>query len=310
MVDDPGEFHDTRAEYDWLRQALIVLYGNHDVRSADLIRQAKLRCNRATIDKFRNGRTRRLNSNIANPLWMHLVAHYRSALALPVTSASSPATEAAADDPTAFFAAVSKYYHAHKIRSGPRMDWLAGRYRFFQYSEEFNHHSADLSCAIVIGEFRIIPKPGLVLVEERQAYDGQLGKTSMTETSSGICLPKGHEFFFLMKTGARETPKFCVFHKVHYDGQPRRAQWMKGYMLKGSYDEAYFHTPVYAVREDSEEIACNIVHPDDVPPHILAELNKEVPVARASPRRRPVSGRPRGGANWRARRNIPARDAG
>jgi hypothetical protein len=133
----------------------------------------------------------------------------------------------------------------------------------------------------VLSTLTIAAKHGLVTVEETQAYDGSLGKTPMTETSVGVCLPKGHEFFFLMKTGPRETPKFCVIHKVHYDGQPRKAQWMKGYMLKGSYDEAYFHTPIYAVRQDGgDETICNIVRPDKVPPHILTELTREAPMSR------------------------------
>jgi hypothetical protein len=209
-------------------------------------------------------------------------ANHPTALSHQPAAADNAAAAIPQGDTTRLFAALTEYYDAHKARQGARIEWLSGRYSLYQYSEEFNDHDPiNLPYAIVVGSLTITAGPGLVTVDEVQAYDGSLGKTPMTESSVGVCLPKGHEFFFLMKTGPRETPKFCVIHKVHYDGQPRRAQWMKGYMLKGSYDEAYFHTPFYAVRQNGAgEIVCNIMHPDEVPPHILAELTKEATMSR------------------------------
>jgi hypothetical protein len=281
MADD-SKYLDTSTQQQQLRQALCRLHDAEEIPSARLVRVARLGCNRATLDKFRTGRTRRLNSDVAGDLWTYVFANHPTALGLPAASTDNTAGDGPPDDTTRLFAALTKYYDAHKARHGARSEWLTGRYRLFQYSEEFNGHDPiDLPCAIVLSTLIITAERGLVTVEEMQAYDGSLGKTPMTETSVGVCLPKGHEFFFLMKTGPRETPKFCVIHKVHYDGQPRRAQWMKGYMLKGSYDEAYFHTPIYAVRQDgSSETDCNIMHPSKIPPHILTELTREARMSR------------------------------
>jgi hypothetical protein len=277
MATNLQEFQDTLTHYGKLREALARLH-DEGMRSATIIQQAKLNCDRATLDKFRQSKTKRINLNLATAVWTHIDTHHRDVLDLASTSSA----DAPAHDGAPFFRALAEYFDVHPHKSGPRMDKLAGKYRFFQYSEEFNYDSPELPCAVLVGEFRIVPGADVVAVEEAQAYDGQLGKLPMTEASTGICFAKGHEFFFLMKETTRETPKFCVFHKVHYDGKPRKAQWMKGYVLKGSYDGTYFHSPIYAVRDDSAEIACNIVRPSSLPPHILAELNKGTPMARAT----------------------------
>ncbi len=164
------------------------------------------------------------------------------------------------------------------------MEYLEGCYRFYRYSEEFNAYSPDLPCAIVVGEFSIILRDNSVVVTEIQSYDGHLGKIPMTEKSTGYCFPKGHEFFFLMKAAARETPAFFVFYKVHIDGTPRKVQFMKGYMLKGSYDGTYFHSPVYILRADDNSTTCNVLRPSEIPASILAELNNDVPPIRQAGR--------------------------
>ena len=272
------EFPDTTSQYNKLRQALVRLHDDEGMRSATIIRRAKPSCDRSTLDKFRQGKTRRINLEVAAALWTYLGTHYPHAFVEPASNSTANAPE---HDGAHFSRALGEYFDVHPHKSGPRMGHLAGRYRFFQYSEEFNHNFPDLPCAVIIGEFRIITGADFAVVEENQAYDGQLGKLPMTETSTGICFAKGHEFFFLMKESTRETPKVCVFYKVHYEGKPRKVYWMKGYMLKGSYDGTYFHSPMYAVREDKGEIACNIVRPASLPLHILTELNKETPMARA-----------------------------
>ncbi len=266
------EFFDgTNAQYERLRQAVTWLHDADGITSSLLASQAKLQCNHTVLDKFRrpNG-TKRINYEDANRLWHYIALHRPEAPGfhhIPAHHSQS--------DGEAFFNGFVKYYDVHKFKTGERAAHLTGRYRFYQYSEEFNNYGPDLPCAIVIGEFCIAAEGGVVSVVETQGYDGKLGRIAMTETYTGYCFPKGHEFYFLMKETTRDTPKLCVFYDVHHEGTPQRVKFMKGYMLKGSYDDTYFHSPVYALRDDDGEITPNILRPADVPAHILTELNKK-----------------------------------
>ena len=268
MADDPQEFMGTKEQYERLRGALTKLTGD-GVRPVTILALAKVRCDRGVINKFcKPDGTDRISFNIAAALWTYPAAKQPDLLGLTAAPVQP------------LFHALVKYYDVHKHRTGPRMSYIEGLYQFYQYSEEFNNHSPALQCAVVVGEFRVGSQDGAITIDEMQSYDGHLGKIPMTEISTGYCFPKGHEFFFLMKTAERETPKFYVFYYAHIDGTPPKVQVMKGYMLKGSYDGPYFHSPVYVLRANSDPVACNILRPDEVPPHILTELGKELPMMR------------------------------
>lgn len=159
---------------------------------------------------------------------------------------------------------------------------VCGIFTAYCYSELFNA-SKKLPCAIVVGRFDIDSGGrGLITVVERQKYDGSLGKENYaSETSTGICFQRGHTIYFILKTGVRTTPKFYVFSKLLYNSDTKNIQSMTGYLLKGSADGIYFHSPVYAVRAGKEPPVCNILHPNAVDASIIEALNNELKVNHA-----------------------------
>ena len=115
---------------------------------------------------------------------------------------------------------------------------------------------------------------GAFCIEEKQYYDGNLGKQERHDVYNGYSLPKGRNICFLMREAKRETPKFYMLESEHDDPVTFQTQVLSGHMLKGSHNRKYFHSPVYAVRVPADkDVGRNILRCEDVSPHVMHELD-------------------------------------
>ena len=147
---------------------------------------------------------------------------------------------------------------------------------FYQFSESWDSTKPSKR-AIVVGQFdlTVIEYDSVVVsVSERQAYDGKLGRTMMTETYKGYCVPNNTNLCFVM-----EAPKFYVFDERFDEPALKRTSWMSGYMLKPSPGRRCFHSPVYVEKvPDDHKVSCNVLARSDIDPRILIELDKAQPI--------------------------------
>jgi hypothetical protein len=231
---------------------------------------------RTDLDKLRKGivkRPREFEKAVA--LWNVL---FSGKYGLPEADASETGAsggDEAAASPHEYFHASVRFFHVHQQRKKRVSVDLLGRFAFYHYSETFHRFSDALPRAVVVGQWDIGLEGGAYCVEEKQAYDGSLGKRRMRDAYTGCCLPKGPNICLIMRHVKTETPKFYVLEMVHEDPHTYQTEVMEGYMLKGSKKQKFFRSPVYAVRVPPEkDVECNIFRPvpPDVPPDVLHEL--------------------------------------
>lgn len=270
------EFRGDQAQFERLREALRALHASEKAKSAQLERLAKQEAaalgtsamSRTDIDKFREGTvTRPRDLQKVLPLWNVV---FSENFLLPGARAVSGN---ASDHP--FFYSAVRFFDVHQHRNKRLKVDLHGKFVFYHYSEYFHKFSEAMPRAVVVGQWDIAMDGGVCSVEEKQDYDGKLGKRAMRDLYKGYGLPKGPNMCFVLKEEKKETPKFYMLEAVHDDPETLQTQFLAGYMLKGSYHHKFFHSPVYAVRAaDGEEIQCNILRCGDIPADVMHELER------------------------------------
>jgi hypothetical protein len=270
------EFRGDHAQFERLREAVRALHASGKAKAAQLERLAKQEAaalgtsamTRTDIDKFREGIvTRPRDLQKVLPLWNVV---FSENFLLPGARAVS---DSASDHP--FFYSAVQFFDVHQHRNKRLKVDLHGKFAFYHYSEYFHKFSDAMPKAIVIGQWDIALDDGVCSVEEKQDYDGKLGKRAMRDLYKGYGLPKGPNLCFILKEEKKETPKFYMLEAVHDDPKTFQTQILAGYMLKGSYHQKFFHSPVYAVRAaDGEEIQCNILRCGDIPADVVHELER------------------------------------
>jgi hypothetical protein len=271
-------FKCTKEQCDALKAALLVLESK-GIKAATItktiMRVKAISPPRPTSDYIR----KIMAGNISSPncdgmqnLWDVVFDYYKDDLKRDVTPVEHANLELS----------VSDYFGIPSGKTDSIKEHICGKFNLYCYSEIFNA-SHKLPCAIVVGRLTISSgATGVIKVIENQKYDGRLGKEdNASENSSGICFQRGHTIYFIFKTGVRRTPKFYVFSKLLYNSDTENIQSMSGYLLKGSADGNYFHSPVYAVRAGAEPFACNILHPDAIDDKIIDALNSDLKVNHA-----------------------------
>jgi hypothetical protein len=145
---------------------------------------------------------------------------------------------------------------------------------FYHFSEVFHKFSAEIPRAVVVGQWDIDLTDGAFSIEEKQYYDGMLGKQERRDFYNGYCLPKGRNICFLMRESHKETPKFYMLEAEFDDPITHETKVLSGHMLKGSHNRKYFHSPVYAERvPGGKDVERNIMRCEDVPAHVMQELD-------------------------------------
>jgi hypothetical protein len=276
------EFRGDAEQFDRLREALRALHAEKKAKSVQLARHVKMEAGslgtafmtRQDIDKFREGeveRPRELRKVL--PLWNVV---FSGKYLLPATPAPKISDDkAAAPAGHEFFYSAVRFFDVHQHRNKRLKVDLHGKFVFYHYSEYFHKFSEAMPKAVVVGQWDIALDDGVCSVEEKQDYDGKLGKRAMRDLYKGYGLPKGPNMCFILKEGKKETPKFYMLEAVHDDPETFQTQFLAGYMLKGSYHHKFFHSPVYAVRAaDGEKIQCNILRCGDIPADVLHELER------------------------------------
>lgn len=172
-----------------------------------------------------------------------------------------------------FLISAVQFFDVHQHRQKRVSVDLLGRFAFYHYSEFFHKFSDALPRAVVRGQWDITHAGGAYCVEEKQEYDGRLGKQPMVDLYTGYCLPKGPNVCLIMRQAKRETPKFYMLEQVYDHPVTHQTVIMTGYMLKGHARKKFFHSPVYAVRvDDGADVECNIFACEQILPPIRQEL--------------------------------------
>jgi hypothetical protein len=231
---------------------------------------------RTDLDKLRKGTVKRPRDfEKAVALWNVLFSG-RHGLPTPDASETGASAEGeAAPSVHEYFHASVKFFDVHKHRQKRVSVDLLGRFAFYHYSEYFHKFSDVLPRAVVVGQWDINLEGGAYCVEEKQSYDGSLGKQAMPlDIYTGYCLPKGPNICLIMREVKKETPKFYVLEAEYDNPVTLQTEVMAGYMLKGSHKQKFFRSPVYAVRVPAEkDVECNIFRPEKIPPDVLHELD-------------------------------------
>jgi hypothetical protein len=231
---------------------------------------------RTDLDKLRRGvvkRPREFEKAVA--LWNVL---FSGKYGLPAADASETGASAegeAAPSAHEYFHASVKFFDVHQHRQTRAKKSLLGRFMFYHFSEYFHKFSASIPRAVVVGQWDIDLSDGAFCIEEKQDYDGKLGKQTMRDVYTGCCLPKGRNICFMLRQGLKETPKFYMLEAEFDDPVTHETKVLSGHMLKGSENRKYFHSPVYAVRVAADkDVECNILRCEDVkPPGVMHELD-------------------------------------
>lgn len=274
------EFKGEPEQVERLRAEIRALHARK-IKSAELMRRVEkeakslgIGCmSRTDIDKFRTGAVDRPRDiQKAVPLWNVVFSD-------PFLRRDPPPSPDAAKDSInpehEFFYSAVKFFDIHQHRNTRLKVDLIGKFVFYHYSEYFHKFSEKLQRAVVVGQWDIALADGVCCVQEKQNYDGKLGRRAMRDLYTGYGLPKGPNMCLMMKEVKKETPKFYMLEAVHDDPVTFRTEIIAGYMLKGSYPHKFFHSPVYAVRVgEGEQVECNILPCADVPEDILHELDK------------------------------------
>ena len=167
-----------------------------------------------------------------------------------------------------------KFFDIHQHRQTRAKTDLLGRFMFYHFSEVFHKFSASIPRAVVVGQWDIDLAGAAFLIEEKQYYDGRLGKQEREDVYNGYCLPKGRNICFLMREAKKETPKFYMLESDYDHPITHETKVVSGHMLKGSHNRKYFHSPVYAERVPADrDVERNILRCEDVPPHVMQELD-------------------------------------
>jgi len=268
------DFRGSDTQYARLRTALRDLY-EANVKSGQLERlvtQEALRMgveaiSRTDIDKFRKGevdRPRDFRKII--PLWTVV---FSPKFLLPTADGDRPEPSNTDGGPHEFFHAAHRFFDVNKEAVTDIQHDLPGRFQFYHFSEYF-HKFSTIQRAVVVGQWDISLSDGTYLIDEQQRYDGHIGKQPMREAYAGYCLPKGENICLFLKESKRQTPKFYMLETVYSIGATKV---YAGYMLKGSLQQKFFHSPVYAVRvPDGRAVDCNILRCEDTPAHVMDEL--------------------------------------
>ncbi len=221
----------------------------------------------STIDKFRKEETQKFqNDDVARYIWDYV---FRD-------EAISPSFKTR--DEHDFYYSFAAFFDINKHREDRALRYWPGRYTIHHYSELFNNYSPSIPCAILIGQLdiNVSSDPSVLTVQEQQSYDGHLGLNESNATYKGYLFSKGPQFYMVLQESPRETPKFYVIFKVQYEG--KTISWMRGYMMKGSYDDGhgYFHSPVYITRSKNDApVTCNILQISEISHNIIEELNRD-----------------------------------
>ena len=273
------DFRGEDAQYTRLREALGRLYALK-IKSGQLEHMVEPEARRigveamarTDIDKFRKGevgRPRDIRRII--PLWRVV---FSPAFLLPT---ADPAGQEDARSPQSggvhgFFHAAVQFYDVHQHRQTRAKTGLLGRFAFYHFSEYFHRFSA-MQRAVVIGQWDIHLVDGAYCVDEKQEYDGALGRQKMHDHYTGYCLPKGPNVCLIVREVHKETPKFYMLEALYDHPKTRQTDVLAGYMLKGSYRHKFYHSPVYALRvSETTNVQCNILRCTDIPAHVLEEL--------------------------------------
>jgi hypothetical protein len=278
------EFRGEAAQYDRLRKALWTLYDG-DIKSAEIEGLAKKEANllgiddwmaRTDLDKFREGEVKKPRGiRRVVPVWNVV---FSPKYHLPTADRPEPPpSDGGLQDgpgPHGFFDACVMFFDVHQHRQVRARKNLLGRFMFYHFSEVFHKFSASIPRAVVVGQWDIDLADGAFLIEEKQYYDGRIGKQERLDFYKGCCLPKGRNICFLMREAHKETPKFYVLESEFDDPVTHETKVLSGHMLKGSHNRKYFHSPVYAVRvAPDKDVERNILPCEDVPPHVMHELD-------------------------------------
>jgi hypothetical protein len=268
------EFRGDPAQLEQLRERLRALHETGRAKSAELERLSReearrlgtAHMTRTDIDKFREGIvTRPRDLKKVLPLWNVV---FSENFLLPATPAVS---DRATDHP--FFDSAVQFFDVHQHRQKRAKINLLGRFTFYHFSEYFHKFSNDIPRAVVVGQWDIKLSDGAYCVEEKQEYDGKLGKIPMRDFYTGYCLPKGVNICLVMRQDEKETPKFYVLESIFNDPITKQTMTIAGYMLKGSPMLGFYRSALYAVRvPDGEDVECNIFRCEKIPPHVLHEL--------------------------------------
>jgi hypothetical protein len=234
------DFRGEEAQYNRLREALRRLYALN-IKSGlleGLVKKEAQRIGvaamaRTDIDKFRKGEVGRPRDiRRILPLWSVV---FSPVFLLPTADPAGPDDQRPRQSGIhEFFHAAVKFYDVHKHRQARTKIDLLGRFAFYHFSEYF-HGFAAVKRAVVIGQWDINLVDGAYCVEEKQQYDGALGKHRMEDSYIGYCLPKGPNVCLLMREAKRETPKFYVLDAVYDNPKTLKTEVLTGQMLKGSY---------------------------------------------------------------------------
>jgi hypothetical protein len=282
----------TKNQYERLREYLRTLYDTHGIKSSLVIQAiSEVKGEKAAVptrtdlDKLRRGENKEPKGVKIENLWEAVHTKYGELLGIGPDGLTNDAPRSAVASPGeadhSFFEALSRFYYVHQDDNTRLIRFLTGRFVFYHFSEMLLDHGSPPKRAIVVGQFDIAAtgkSPPVVEVIERQACDGRLGPSAMTETYEGYCLPKGSNLCFVLRDNRKETPKFYTFHKRFEDGAPARTTWMRGYMLKPTDGDGCFHSPVFAERAPDGGVECNVLARSEIEPRILRELERAQPV--------------------------------
>jgi hypothetical protein len=280
------EFRGAPEQYKRLKAALEQLY-EADIKSAQLVTLAReeaarlginvLDCATYTdLNKLRTGEVKKARVfRRLIPVWNVV---FSGRYHLPTADPSEPPPpEAALPDgpaPHGFFDACVSFFDVHQHRQTRAKKNLLGRFMFYHFSEVFHKFSASIPRAVLVGQWDIDLVDGAFCIEEKQNYDGGIGKQEMHYVYNGYCLPKGRNICFLMRESHKETPKFYMLESEFDDPVTHETKVLSGHMLKGSHNRKYFHSPVYAVRVPADkDVGRNILRCEDVPAHVMHELD-------------------------------------
>ena len=235
------EFRGDQAQFERLREALRALHASGKAKSAQLERLAKQEAarlgtsamSRTDFDKFREGIVTRPRGLQKVLLLWNVVFSENFLL---------PGARAVYDGASnhSFFHSAVQFFDVHQHRNKRLKVDLHGRFVFYHYSEYFHKFSEAMPKAVVVGQWDIALDDGVCSVEEKQDYDGKLGKRAMRDLYKGYGLPKGPNMCFILKEEKKETPKFYMLESVHDDPETFQTQILAGYMLKGSYHHKFF----------------------------------------------------------------------
>jgi hypothetical protein len=269
------EFRGDYEQFERLRERLRVLHETGRAKSAELERLSKEEARRlgtaymtrTDIDKFREGTvTRPRDLKKVLPLWNVV---FSDNFLLPAAPAVS---DRASDHP--FFDSVVQFFDVHQHRQTRAKKNLLGRFMFYHFSEYFHKFSASVPRAVVVGQWDISLVDGAFCIEEKQNYDGKIGKQMMHEVYNGYCLPKGRNICFILRESHKETPKFYMLEAEFDDPVTLETMVLSGHMLKGSHTRKYFHSPVYAVRVPADkDFERNILRCENIEPNVMHELD-------------------------------------